>query len=289
MCAAGSAWATTQTGAPWGLARISHREPVGSGPWQYTFNGDGAGVTVYVLDSGIDLKHREFEGRAAWLGNVTGDDIGRDCNGRGTHLAGTVGAKTYGVAKKASLRAVKVAGCDGAATAEDLIKGIALAVNDKKGTKGNVILIGVTQPRNSALNNAVQDAFSKGFVVVVAAGGPGDACDFTPASAPNAVTVGATTKDDRLLPASGQGPCVDVLGPGEDTVSTWTGGAGATRTESAAASAAAHAAGLAAYHLSQGTHSNAQLTAKIVSAATKNAVHDLPAGTPNLLLYNSVT
>ncbi|MFD3759924.1 S8 family serine peptidase [Streptomyces sp. NPDC058622] len=122
VCAAGSAWAESQQDAPWGLARISQHKPVGPGPWTYLYSGVGEGVTVYVLDTGIDTTHREFEGRATWLGNVTGDGNKRDCNGRGTHLAGTVGAKSYGVAKKASLRAVKVADCDGTATPEDLIR-----------------------------------------------------------------------------------------------------------------------------------------------------------------------
>ncbi len=274
--------------APWGLARISQHGPVGSGPWKYSYNGDGSGVTVYVLDSGLDVAHRDFEGRAFWLGNVTGDGIERDCHGRGTHLAGTVGGKTYGVAKKAALRAVKVAGCDGAVTAETLIKGMALAVGDKKGIRGNVILIGAALPRSSAVDNAVQSAFDKGFVVVATAGGPGDACESSPGSAPNALTVGATTKNDRILPVTGRGLCVDVMGPAEDTLSTWTGGEDETRTESEPASAAAHAAGIAAYYLSQQAVTNAQVTERILSTSTKNAVRDIPNHTPNLLLYNNI-
>ncbi|WP_276611558.1 S8 family peptidase [Streptomyces sp. A1547] len=288
MCAAGGAWAADQQEAPWGLARISQRGPVGPGPWTYRFNGDGSGVTVYVLDTGIDVKNPEFEGRARFGARfVSSDDT--DCNGRGTHLSGTVGAKTYGVAKKASLVAVKVADCDGNATTGSLRAGINWAVSDKRGVKGNVILIGVTQQKSSALNQAVQAAHAKGFVVVVGAGPGGDACSLSPASAPEAVTVGATTKDDKLLSASSHGKCVDVLGPGEDTVSTWTGGPGATRTESGTAMAAAHVAGVAAYYLSQGSITSSQVTAKIVSSATKDAVTGLPAGTPNLLVHNSIS
>ncbi|WP_370423961.1 S8 family peptidase [Streptomyces sp. QH1-20] len=287
MCAVGSVWAGEQEGAGWGLARISQREPVGPGPWKYRApNAAGEGVSVYVLSTGVHSTHPEFEGRARFGARFAGSSD-RDCNGLGTHLAGTVGAKTYGVAKKASLVAVKVADCDGTSTGSGLLSAINWAVNDKKGTKGNVILIGSSWAKSTTINNAVQTAYSKGFVVVVGSGGHGaDACTETPASAPNAVTVGATTPDDKLLPSSNFGKCVDVLGPGKDIVSTWPGSVGTAATKSGTAMAAAHAAGVAAIFLSSQNLTNAQTNAKILSAATKNAVTGLPSSTPNLLLYN---
>ncbi|MEV0990846.1 S8 family peptidase [Streptomyces sp. NPDC049949] len=290
MCAVGSAWASEQGGAVWGLARISHRAPVGPGPWTYSFPADaGQGVSVYVLGTGIDTENAEFEGRAVFGKRFAGSSD-KDCSGLGTHLAGTVGSKTYGVAKKASLVAVKVADCDGNSTVKDLLSGINWAVNDKRGVKGNVILIGMAGGKSTALNNAVQIAYSKGFVVVVPAGDQSqDACIVSPASAPNAVTVGATTEDDKLASGSNYGKCVDVLGPGKDIVSTWTGGTRTTGTRSGTGMAAAHAAGIAATFLSAGSLTSAQLTAKIVSTATKNAVTGLPSSTPNLLLYNGVS
>ncbi|MGW5849861.1 S8 family peptidase [Streptomyces sp. NPDC055254] len=291
MCAVGSIWAGEQEGATWGLARVSQRAPVGAGPWTYRFLGSaGEGVTVYVLSTGIDVTNPEFEGRARFGKRFAGSSDG-DCNGLGTHLAGTVGAKTYGVAKKASLVAVKVADCDNTSSVTGLISAINWAVNDKKGTKGNVILIASSARRViPALNNAVQDAHHKGVLVVVPSGGHGsDACTESPASAPNAVTVAATTLDDRLLDGSNFGKCVDVLGPGKDIVSTGTGAAGTTATRSGTAMAAAHAAGIAATFLSAGSPAPDQLRQKIASAATKNAVTGLPAATPNLLLFNDVS
>ncbi len=287
MCSVASAWAATQPDAPWSLARVWQRTPVGPGPWTYRYaDNAGAGVNVFVLDTGIETGHTDFGGRATWLGNVTGDGTDRDCNGWGTHLAATVGGNTYGVAKKTKLIAVKVARCDGTATVEDLVKGIRSALANAQGPRGNVILIGSTLRKSRALDQAVNDAAAKGVVVVVPAGdGHEDACNISPAGAAGAVTVAATTRDDKLWPASNRGRCVDVLGPGEDIVSAWTGGRLATRTQSGTAMAAAHAAGIAATLLSQGTPAN-HVDARIKSMATKNAVTGLPSDVPNALLYN---
>ncbi|MFD9418834.1 S8 family peptidase [Streptomyces goshikiensis] len=288
MCSIGGAWAGAQSNAPWGLARVSQRGPVGTAPWTYKFaDNAGEGVNVFVLDTGIDIAHPDFEGRAVWSRNFTGDGIDRDCNGRGTHLAGTVGGKTYGVAKKVNVIAVKVAGCAGTATATDLIEGINFVVAYAKGPKGNVILIGSAHVHNAALNQAVASAYTKGLVVVVPAGNLGlDACSYSPAGAPSAVTVAAMTQRDRRLLLSNQGRCVDVLGPGENIVSAGPGAT--TGTRSGTAMAAAHGAGIAATVLSQGTPAN-QVEAKIKSLATKNAVAGFNSATPNALLFNGIS
>ncbi|MFD4866926.1 S8 family peptidase [Streptomyces sp. NPDC058412] len=271
------------------MARVSQRAKLGPAPWTYNFSDNaGQGVAVYVLDTGINTTHPDFEGRAVRSRNFTGDGIDRDCTGHGTHLAGTVGAKTYGVAKKTQLIAVKVASCIGTTTARDLIEGIEFAVADKRGTRGNVILIGSIQDQNTALNQAVERAYQAGFVVVVPAGNDNqDACNYSPAGAPAAVTVAATTLRDTKLPTSNHGRCVDVLGPGENILSAGTGATPRTRTGTGPA--AAHAAGIAATVLSQGTTSPAQVTARIRNLATKNAVSGFNAATPNVLLFNGIS
>ncbi|MFF5488717.1 S8 family peptidase [Streptomyces virginiae] len=290
MCSIGGAWAGEQQDAPWGPARVSQHAKLGSGPWTYRFaDNGGEGVAVYVLGTGIATAHPQFEGRDVWSRNFTGDGTAGDCNGIGTHLAGTVGGKTYGVAKKAQLIAVKVANCEGTGKARDVIEGINFALTDKRGRKGNVILIGHSGGHSAALNQAVSTATAKGFVVVVPAGNDNhDACNYSPAGAPTAVTVAATDLADKKASFSNHGKCVDVLGPGVNIVSAWPGATGETRTQSGTAMAAAHAAGIAATILSQGTPAH-QVDAKIKSLATKNAVAGFNAATPNALLFNGIS
>ncbi|KAI9295284.1 putative subtilisin-like protease precursor [Neoconidiobolus thromboides FSU 785] len=274
----------TQTGAPWGLARISQRTFTQKST--YTYNGDGAGVTVYVIDTGILTTHPEFEGRARFGARFAGNND-NDEHGHGTHCSGTIGSKTYGVAKKASLVGVKVFDGSGSGSTSGILSAINWAVNDKKGVKGNVISMSLGGGVSTTLNNAVQTAYTKGFVVVVAAGNESqDACNVSPASAPNAITVAASDINDKLASFSNFGKCVDVIAPGVNVLSTWNNGG--TNSISGTSMATPHVAGLAAYYLSQGSYTNAQITSKIVSSATKNAISNPGSGTPNLLAYNSV-
>ncbi|MFD9793714.1 S8 family peptidase [Streptomyces sp. NPDC059070] len=290
MCSAGSAWAEVQPDAPWGLARISQRAPVGPGPWHYSYDSSaGQGVDVYVVDTGIDIEHPELRGRTVWLANLSGDGMDKDCNGRGTHLAGIVGGTTYGVAKKVTLLAVKVAGCDGTATTKALIEGIKRATASARSAgRPSVMLIGPTQQRDDAVNQAVNDAAEAGVAVVAPVGDDSkDACNSSPASANRAVTVGATTKDDKFLPTSNNGPCMHLLGPGEDIASAWIGGTGATRAQSGTAMAAAHAAGLTAYFIKlHGRMAPSRLRHMLQSYSTKGKVTGVPSG-PNYLLFNN--
>ncbi|MFB6614679.1 S8 family peptidase [Streptomyces sp. NPDC056367] len=290
MCSAGGAWADVQPDAPWGLARISQREPVGPGPWRYSYDSTaGQGVDVYVVDTGIDTEHPELKGRTSWLANVTGDGTDKDCNGRGTHLAGTVGATTYGVAKKVTLYAVKVARCDGTATTKDLIEGINRATTNARSTRRpSVMLIGPTQRNDDALNQAANDAAEAGVVVVAPAGDESqDACNISPASARRVLTVGATNKNDQTSVFSNYGSCMHLLGPGEDIVSTWIGGSGATRAQSGTAMAAAHAAGLAAYLIAlEGSKSPSDVKRRLQEYSTKGRLSGLTSG-PNYLLFNN--
>jgi subtilisin family serine protease len=273
-----------QEGAPWGLARVSQRTFTNKST--YTYNGDGSGVTVYVIDTGILTTHPEFGGRARFGARFAGNND-LDEHGHGTHCAGTIGSKSYGVSKNVNLVAVKVFDGSGSGTNSGVISAINWAAGDKKGVKGNVMSMSLGGGKSATVNNAVEAAYQKGFVVVVAAGNESqDACNVSPASAPNAITVAASDINDNLASFSNFGTCVDVIAPGVSILSTWNNGG--TNTISGTSMATPHVAGLAAYYLSNESLSNAQLRERIVSAATKNTIKNPKAGTPNLLAYNSV-
>lgn len=277
----------TQANAPWGLARISSRTKLpAAGPYSYTYTGDGSGVSVYVVDTGIKIDHPEFEGRARFGAKFAGKN-NDDENGHGTHCAGTVGSKSYGVSKKVDLVAVKVLDGAGSGTLSGVVSGINWAAGDKKGTKGNVISMSLGGGKTQALNDAADAAYKKGFVVVVAAGNENqDACNVSPASTPSAITVAAMDVKDARASFSNFGKCVDVFGPGVNILSTWNNGA--TNTISGTSMATPHVAGLAAYYLSLEALTNDQLIAKISSTATKNLITNPGTGSPNLMVNNSV-
>ncbi|KAJ7464336.1 peptidase S8/S53 domain-containing protein [Mycena latifolia] len=259
----------TQKGAPWGLARISHRDKLSFrtyGRYQYDPRG-GEGVDVYVVDSGINIHHVEFEGRASWGKTVVQDDVDQDQNGHGTHCAGTIASRKYGVAKGANVIAVKVVRADGYGSLSDIIAGISYVVSAAKAKaaaaqteytatgrtayKGSVInmslgLSGVSRAGNQAIDAAVQ----QGVHFVVAAGNDNaDACKYTPASADKAIAVGASTQNDERAYFSNHGSCVDLFAPGLSVVSTWKGASDASATLSGTSMASPHTAGLVAYLL----------------------------------------
>ncbi|KAJ9066512.1 proteinase B [Entomophthora muscae] len=273
-----------QQSAPWGLARLSQRQRLWGSSFTYNYSGDGAGVSVYVVDTGIMVGHAEFGGRARFGAKFAGDND-LDEHGHGTHCAGTIGSKTYGVAKNATLVAVRVFDGSGAGTDSGVIAGIDWAVGDKKGSKGNVISMSLGGSKSQALNDAVEAAFARGFVVAVAAGNEGqDACESSPASAPNAITVGASDVSDKRASFSNYGKCVDVFAPGVDIESTWNNGN--TNSISGTSMAAPHVAGLAAYFLSQASLTPTQVTAHLVALSTKDIISDSVLGTPNLMAFN---
>jgi len=259
----------TQKNAPWGLARISHRERLGFGTftkYEYAASG-GEGVDVYVIDTGINTEHVEFEGRASWGKTMPKNDVDEDGNGHGTHCAGTIASRRYGVAKGANVIAVKVLGSNGSGTMSDVVGGVLFASeqSNKKAAaaaaefaatgqtshKGSVASMSLGGGKSRALDDAVNRAVSNGLHFAVAAGNDNkDACDYSPAGAEKAITVGASTIGDERAYFSNHGSCVDVFGPGLNILSTWTGGKTATNTISGTSMATPHVAGLMAYYLS---------------------------------------
>ncbi|KAI9294446.1 subtilisin-like protein [Neoconidiobolus thromboides FSU 785] len=200
-----------QPHAPWNLARISQKVLLTD---DYTYFGDGSGVSVYIADTGIYTSHPEFEGRAIFGAKFSSDPSNNDNHGQGTFVAGIVGAKTYGVAKKAQLIAVKVLDSTGAGATSNVIAGINWVVKDKRGKRGNVINLSIGGSLSQALNSAVKSAHLNGVSIVTAVGNSNsDACNFSPGSTPEAINVAALNMNDSGSLSSNYGTCVDLYAP----------------------------------------------------------------------------
>ncbi|KAK9478662.1 peptidase S8/S53 domain-containing protein [Lipomyces japonicus] len=297
----------TEKNAPWGLARISHRAPLNFGTFnRYLYDVEGGeGVTAYVVDTGTNVDHVDFEGRATWGKTIPSGDVDEDGNGHGTHCSGTVAGKKYGVAKKANVVAVKVLKSNGSGTMSDVIKGVEFAAEshikeakaNKKGFKGSVANMSLGGGKSPALDAAVNAAVDAGIHFAVAAGNDNaDACSYSPAAAEKAVTVGASTLGDERAYFSNYGSCVDIFGPGLNIQSTWIGSPYALNTISGTSMASPHIAGLLAYFVSlqPGSESGyasaaltpAKLKANLIKYATPDVLSSIPEGTPNLLVFN---
>ncbi|WP_405830179.1 S8 family peptidase [Streptomyces sp. NBC_00105] len=276
-----------QAQAPWPLDRIDQRELPLDG--SYTYPTRAEGVTVYIVDTGINTLHEEFGGRARFGYNAVFLGSSRDCNGHGTHVAATVGGQTYGVAKGVSLVGVKVADCHGSGSLSALLKGLDWVVKDAAKAPGTPAVANMSMggTPSHALDAAVIRAVASGITFTVAAGNDGeDACGGSPASVPQAITVGATDADDRRAPFSSHGPCVDLSAPGVGVTSAWKDSATATARASGTSMAAPHVAGVAALVLASGTaRTPAQVTEALLRSAVPDRITGLPAGTPNLLLH----
>ncbi|WIM94952.1 S8 family serine peptidase [Actinoplanes oblitus] len=279
----------TQTGAGWGLDRADQRALPLDG--KYTWTGGGAGVTVYVVDTGVMVTHTDFQGRATAPVSTVDDPFGTtDCNGHGTHVAGTVAGATYGIAKKATVIGVRVLDCQGNGTDEGVAAGLDWVIAHHTGGPA-VVNLSLGGDPSPVLEQAVNATVADGITVVAAAGNDsGDACQHSPARVPAAVTVGATAKDDTLAWFSNRGACVDLLGPGDDIESAATWSNTASTTMSGTSMATPHVAGAAALLLGrEPTLTPAVVAARLASSATPGVVRGLPGDTANLLVSTLTT
>ncbi|KAJ5146346.1 vacuolar serine proteinase [Penicillium bovifimosum] len=298
---------SVEKNAPWGLARISHRESLSFGNFnKYLYAEEGGeGVDAYVIDTGTNVDHVDFEGRATWGKTIPQGDADEDGNGHGTHCSGTIAGKKHGVAKKANVYAVKVLRSNGSGTMSDVVKGVEWAAEahikkSKKGDKkfkGSVANMSLGGGTSRTLDLAVNAAVDAGIHFAVAAGNDNaDACNYSPAAAEKAVTVGASTLADERAYFSNFGKCTDIFAPGLNILSTWIGSKYATNTISGTSMASPHIAGLLAYYVSLAPAKDSafavadvtpkQLKAALISVATQGTLTDIPADTPNLLAWN---
>ncbi|CAB4911456.1 unannotated protein [freshwater metagenome] len=279
--------ASVQTPAVWGLDRLDQRSASPSNSYSYTSNGQG--VTAYVIDTGILATHEEFAGRVSPGNTQIADGNGtRDCNGHGTHVSGTIGGTKYGVAKGVTLVPVRVLDCTGSGFTSGVIAGINWVITNHVSGPA-VANISLGGGFSAALNNAVAALVADGVVVAVAAGNDNrNACSYSPASAPNAITVGATDSTDRRANFSNFGTCLDIFAPGVGITSSVIGSNIATAVYGGTSMASPHVAGAAALLLeATPTATPAQIQSALVTASTCAVVTDAVTGSPNRLLATS--
>ncbi|MDX1551910.1 MAG: S8 family peptidase [Marinobacter sp.] len=303
-----TASAETQADATWGLDRTDQAVLPLDGQFSYPTSA-GDGVSVYIIDTGLRATHDEFSGRVIEGRNFAVNDAGllglgglpligpiiniggetdpadtTDCNGHGTHVASTVAGTTYGVAKQASVAAVRVLDCSGAGTNADVIAGVDwVAENHQAPAVANMSLGGGD---SEALDNAVRGAIERGVTFVVAAGNSdADACSGSPNRVGSAITVGSTTREDQRSSFSNHGECLDLFAPGSDITAAWYQEDNEVNTISGTSMAAPHVAGGAALILgAEPGLSPAAVDARLADLATTNVLGGIKEGSPNLLL-----
>lgn len=272
----------------WGLDRIDQIDrPLDS---LYHYAGTGAGVKAFIIDTGIRASHQEFAGRVVPGYNAIADANGtNDCNGHGTHVAGTVGGTTWGVAKGVTLVPVRVLDCSGSGAYSGVIAGIDWVANSSlRPAVANLSLGGGT---SAALDAAIAGAVSKGVTVVVAAGNSNaDACNYSPSRAPSAITVGATTSSDARASYSNYGSCLDIFAPGSSITSAWNTSDTATNSISGTSMASPHVAGVAALVLAgKPTSSPAAVASFLTTSASLNKLSSIGTNSPNRLVYSQAS
>lgn len=289
-----------QTGAPWGIVRTTSRQlPAG---YDYVYDDkDGKDVDVYIIDTGIYLEHSDLGNRAHFgfstVHDHSGDMVKTDDNGHGTHVAGIIASKTYGMCKACHLFAVKVLDKNGVGSYSDVIAGIEYVTNQhqiriaSKRSSNSVINMSLGGPYSKALNKAVEASINEGVHIVVAAGNSNDdSCGLSPASSPEVITVGATDSSDTMAFFSSYGPCMDIFAPGLDIESTWINDENATQSLSGTSMSSPHLCGGLAILLSMEKYKNyspKQMKKVLANMATRGIVTNIPTDleTPNALLY----
>ncbi|KAI7238190.1 hypothetical protein KC330_g2725 [Hortaea werneckii] len=283
----------TQNKAPYGLARLSTRANATGTVYNYDSTA-GAGSFAYVVDTGINTQHRDFQGRAILGASFPSAHANSDGNGHGTHVAGTNGSDTYGVAKKSTLIAVKVLSDSGSGYLSDVIAGIEWAVNNATESKRigkSVMNLSLGSAKSQIVNDAISAAVRAGMFVAVAAGNNGaDAAGFSPASEPLACTVGAIDSRNAAASFSNYGTSLDIWAPGVSTLSTWIGSNSATATLSGTSMASPHIAGLAATFYGQGFGGlGREMCGFIQAIATRDIISPaLRGGSVNYVAYNGM-
>jgi len=276
---------TTQPNPPaWGIDRIDQANlPLSN---SYTYTTTGAGVHAYVIDTGIDVSHPQFQGRAIWEFNAIGGKS-TDCDGHGTHVAGTIGSALYGVAKGVTLHAVKILNCAGGGRTSATIKGVDWVTGHA--VKPAVANTSWNWTFDATLATALTNMINSGVFLATSAGNTGaDSCDRLPRNITAALAVAATESNDARASYSSTGACVDIYAPGSGILSTLPGNT--TALFSGTSMATPHAAGLAVLYKARfGDTSQAALEAWIISNATTGVVGGNLAGTPNRLIFKDPT
>jgi subtilisin family serine protease len=283
---------TTQTGATWGIDRIDQRSLPLSGTFTYT--ATGSGVKAYIIDTGIRYTHTQFGGRAIkGVDEVTSGGSASDCNGHGTHVSGTVGGSTYGVAKAVTLVSVRVLGCNGSGTTSGVIAGVDWVTGNHLAGQSAVANMSLGGGASSSLDTAVNNSISDGVSYAIAAGNgdifgnPQNACNFSPARVAAAMTISATDRTDTKASWANYGSCVDWFAPGVSITSAWYTGDTATNTISGTSMATPHTTGVAAQYL-QGHPGSSPATVRsaLYNLTTKSIVKSSNTANNHLLFTN---